>query len=96
MIKNASDLIKQMNLIAEEHEQVLVELKNMQAVVRYINHLLEAYSIVSRRVDRLEKEIREIKRNNSQNADTSTKEIKETGHRIENTKFPNMKLIMGI
>lgn len=96
MRTNTSDLIKQMNLITEEHEQVLKELKNMQAVVRYINHLLEAYSIMSRRVEGLEKEICEIKRNNPQNADTSTKEIKETGSRIEKTKFPNMKLIMKI
>lgn len=96
MIKNTSDLIKQMNLISEEHEQVLVELKNMQAVVRYISDILDAYNIMSRRVDGLEKEIREIKRNNTQNADASTNEIKETRRRIEKTKFPNMGLIMGI
>lgn len=96
MRTNTSDLIKQMNLISEEHEQVLRELKNMQYVVGYISDILDAYNIMSRRVDGLEKEIREIKRNNTQNADASTNEIKETGRRIEKTKFPNMKLIMGI
>lgn len=96
MKTNTSDLIKQMNLISEEHEQVLVELKNMQYVVGYISDILKAYNIMSRRVDELEKEICEIKRNKPQNADASTKEIKETGRRIEKTKFPNMELIMGI
>ena len=33
MERNISDLVKQMNIVSEEHEQVLRELKNMQSVV---------------------------------------------------------------
>lgn len=46
MERNISDLVKQMNIVSEEHEQVLRELKNMQSVVKYISHLLDAYNIV--------------------------------------------------
>ena len=65
MERNISDLVKQMNIVSEEHEQVLRELKNMQSVVKYISHLLDAYNIVSGRVDELQEEIKELSRNKS-------------------------------
>lgn len=62
MKTNTSDLVRQMNIVSEEHEQVLRELKNMQSVVGYISHLLDAYNIMSTRVDELEEEIKALKR----------------------------------
>jgi hypothetical protein len=56
MRTNTSDLVRQMNIVSEEHEQVLRELKNMQYVVGYISDILEAYNIVSGRVDELQEE----------------------------------------
>lgn len=37
MERNISDLVKQMNIVSEEHEQVLRELKNMQSVVNKVH-----------------------------------------------------------
>ncbi|MBC8593868.1 hypothetical protein H8744_11555 [Oscillospiraceae bacterium N12] len=92
MRTNTSDLRSQVISLAEEHEQVLKELKNIQSVTGYISRLLDAYGIMSRRVDELENEIQEIRRNNS-NVNASTRKIKEAGYRIEKTKFPNMELV---
>lgn len=94
MRTNTSDLVRQMSIVSEEHEQVLRELKNMQYVVGYISDILEAYNIMSGRVDGLEKEICEMKRNNPQKADTSTGVTKT--HRVEKTVMPNMRIIMGL
>nr|DAH62123.1 MAG TPA: hypothetical protein [Caudoviricetes sp.] len=55
MRTNTSDLVRQMSIVSEEHEQVLRELKNMQSVVKYISHLLDAYNIVSGRVENCRK-----------------------------------------
>lgn len=94
MKTNTSDLVRQMSIVSEEHEQVLRELKNMQSVVKYISHLLDAYNIVSGRVDELQEEIKELKREKNNKTDTST-EGTET-HRVEKTVMPNMRIIMGI
>ena len=94
MRTNTSDLVRQMSIVSEEHEQVLRELKNMQSVVKYISHLLDAYNIVSGRVDELQEEIKELKREKNNKTDTST-EGTET-HRVEKTVMPNMRIIMGI
>ena len=94
MERNISDLVKQMNIVSEEHEQVLRELKNMQSVVKYISHLLDAYNIVSGRVDELQEEIKELKRGRTNKADTQTADTKT--HRVEKTEMPNMRIIMGI
>ena len=94
MERNISDLVKQMNIVSEEHEQVLRELKNMQSVVKYISHLLDAYNIVSGRVDELQEEIKELKRGRTNKADTQTAYTKT--HRVEKTVMPNMRIIMGI
>ena len=91
MERNISDLVKQMNIVSEEHEQVLRELKNMQSVVKYISHLLDAYNIVSGRVDELQEE---LKRGRTNKADTQTADTKT--HRVEKTVMPNMRIIMGI
>lgn len=72
MKTNTSDLVRQMNIVSEEHEQVLRELKNMQSVVGYISHLLDAYNIMSTRVDELEEEIKALKRGKNNKTDTST------------------------
>ena len=94
MERNISDLVKQMNIVSEEHEQVLRELKNMQSVVKYISHLLDAYNIVSGRVAELQEEIKELKRGRTHKADTQTADTKT--HRVEKTVMPNMRIIMGI
>lgn len=94
MERNISDLVKQMNIVSEEHEQVLRELKNMQSVVKYISHLLDAYNIVSGRVDELQEEIKELKRGRTNKVDTQTADTKT--HRVEKTVMPNMRIIMGI
>lgn len=94
MERNISDLVKQMNIVSEEHEQVLRELKNMQSVVKYISHLLDAYNIVSGRVDELQEEIKELKRGRTNKTDTQTADTKT--HRVEKTVMPNMRIIMGI
>lgn len=94
MRTNTSDLVRQMNIVSEEHEQVLRELKNMQYVVGYISDILEAYNIVSGRVDELQEEIKELKRGRTNKADTPT-EGTET-HRVEKTVMPNMRIIMGL
>lgn len=94
MRTNTSDLVRQMNIVSEEHEQVLRELKNMQSVVKYISHLLDAYNIVSGRVDELQEEIKELKHGKNNKTDTST-EGTET-HRVEKTVMPNMRIIMGL
>ena len=94
MERNISDLVRQMNIVSEEHEQVLREFKNMQSVVKYISHLLDAYNIMSTRVDELEEEIKALKRGRTNKADTPT-EGTET-HRVEKTVMPNMRIIMGI
>lgn len=94
MKTNTSDLVRQMNIVSEEHEQVLRELKNMQSVVGYISHLLDAYNIMSTRVDELEEEIKELKRGKNNKTDTPTEGTKT--HRVEKTVMPNMRIIMGI
>lgn len=94
MKTNTSDLVRQMSIVSEEHEQVLRELKNMQSVVKYISHLLDAYNIVSGRVDELQEEIKELKRGRTNKADTPTRDTKT--HRVEKTVMPNMRIIMGI
>lgn len=94
MRTNTSDLVRQMNIVSEEHEQVLRELKNMQYVVGYISDILEAYNIVSGRVDELQEEIKELKRGRTNKADTPTEGTKT--HRVEKTVMPNMRIIMGI
>lgn len=94
MRTNTSDLVRQMSIVSEEHEQVLRELKNMQSVVKYISHLLDAYNIVSGRVDELQEEIKELKRGKNNETDTPT-EGTET-HRVEKTVMPNMRIIMGL
>ena len=94
MKTNTSDLVRQMNIVSEEHEQVLRELKNMQSVVKYISHLLDAYNIVSGRVDELQEEIKALKRGKNNKADTPTEDTKT--HRVEKTVMPNMRIIMGI
>lgn len=94
MRTNTSDLVRQMSIVSEEHEQVLRELKNMQSVVKYISHLLDAYNIVSGRVDELQEEIKELKHGKNNKTDTST-EGTET-HRVEKTVMPNMRIIMGL
>lgn len=94
MRTNTSDLVRQMSIVSEEHEQVLRELKNMQSVVKYISHLLDAYNIVSGRVDELQEEIKELKRGKNNNTDTPTKGTKT--HRVEKTVMPNMRIIMGL
>ena len=94
MKTNTSDLVRQMSIVSEEHEQVLRELKNMQYVVGYISDILEAYNIVSGRVDELQEEIKELKRGRTKKADTPTRDTKT--HRVEKTVMPNMRIIMGI
>lgn len=94
MRTNTSDLVRQMNIVSEEHEQVLRELKNMQYVVGYISDILEAYNIVSGRVDELQEEIKELKRGRTNKADTPTRDTKT--HRVEKTVMPNMRIIMGL
>lgn len=94
MKTNTSDLVRQMSIVSEEHEQVLRELKNMQYVVGYISDILEAYNIVSGRVDELQEEIKELKRGRTNKADTQTADTKT--HRVEKTVMPNMRIIMGI
>lgn len=94
MRTNTSDLVRQMSIVSEEHEQVLRELKNMQSVVKYISHLLDAYNIVSGRVDKLQEEIKELKRGKNNKADTPTEGTKT--HRVEKTVIPNMRIIMGL
>lgn len=94
MRTNTSDLVRQMNIVSEEHEQVLRELKNMQSVVKYISHLLDAYNIVSGRVDELQEEIKALKRGRTNKADTPTRDTKT--HRVEKTVMPNMRIIMGL
>lgn len=94
MRTNTSDLVRQMSIVSEEHEQVLRELKNMQYVVGYISDILEAYNIVSGRVDELEEEIKELKRGRTNKADTPTRDTKT--HRVEKTVMPNMRIIMGL
>ena len=73
MKTNTSDLVRQMSIVSEEHEQVLRELKNMQYVVGYISDILEAYNIVSGRVDELQEEIKELERGRTNKADTPTR-----------------------
>lgn len=94
MRTNTSDLVRQMNIVSEEHEQVLRELKNMQSVVKYISHLLDAYNIVSGRVDELQEEIKALKRGKNNKTDTQTADTKT--HRVEKTVMPNMRIIMGL
>lgn len=94
MRTNTSDLVRQMSIVSEEHEQVLRELKNMQYVVGYISDILEAYNIVSGRVDELQEEIKELKRGITNKADTPTRDTKT--HRVEKTVMPNMRIIMGL
>lgn len=94
MRTNTSDLVRQMSIVSEEHEQVLRELKNMQYVVGYISDILDAYNIMSRRVDELQEEIKVIKRGKTNKTDTSTECTKT--HRVEKTKIPNMQIIMGL
>lgn len=94
MRTNTSDLVRQMSIVSEEHEQVLRELKNMQYVVGYISDILEAYNIVSGRVDELQEEIKELKRGRTNKADTPTDGTKT--HRVEKTVMPNMRIIMGL
>lgn len=94
MRTNTSDLVRQMSIVSEEHEQVLRELKNMQYVVGYISDILEAYNIVSGRVDELQEEIKELKRGRTNKADTPTRDTKT--HRVEKTVMPNMRIIMGL
>lgn len=94
MRTNTSDLVRQMSIVSEEHEQVLRELKNMQYVVGYISDILEAYNIVSGRVDELQEEIKALKRGRTNKADTPTRDTKT--HRVEKTVMPNMRIIMGL
>ena len=78
MKTNTSDLVRQMSIVSEEHEQVLRELKNMQYVVGYISDILEAYNIVSGRVDELQEEIKELKRGRTNKAGYPNKGHKDT------------------
>ena len=94
MRTNTSDLVRQMSIVSEEHEQVLRELKNMQYVVGYISDILEAYNIVSGRVDELQEEIKALKRGRTNKADTPTRDTKT--HRVEKTVMPNMRIIIGL
>lgn len=91
MRTNTSDLVRQINYISEEHEQIIKELKNMQSVIEYINLIMEAYGYMSDNVKDIRAELDVLK----ESLPPSKANKRAVRPRIEQTKFPDMGIIMG-
>lgn len=61
--------------------------ENIQVLYTYLNRTLEAYNILSRRVEELQKEVNELK-----GKPDNKKEGKPKSSRVMGTKYPHMSI----